>query len=438
MPVARFAEATIKASIIEIVRTSWVSMLLLVLALTTLYFFLEQRQLRETEQANASLLATGIADHLQHNEQEQIQSLITELTQNGRLLSVAIYDKQAAPVLGWTYLNQFAATKQLPQTALVKQIQSDLQLAQLNIAVPVLKHDEMIGKIQLSISLGKLYLHAILFGLLSALMVGLASLLAAFKLAQRQAERLRPIYNLSLVAEQIASLNDYSLRVNIHELPSASSGRQSSAHSFTHLFHTLITHFNDIIARVDSWESDRQAEIRERMEAERRLDILANHDSLTKLPNRKYFQILIQDCMDEAVLSQQLAALMFIDLHQFKMINALLGYDAGDLILSTISNRIYAVLRNTDTLCRVDGDEFAAILPNIDSKEMAVHLAERLLHEINQPMSLRGRKIIVAAQIGIACCPLHGSELRPFLRKTDDALKLAKSLGPNHIQLAQC
>jgi diguanylate cyclase (GGDEF)-like protein len=115
-----------------------------------------------------------------------------------------------------------------------------------------------------------------------------------------------------------------------------------------------------------------------------------------------------------------------------------LGYDAGDLILSTISNRIYAVLRNTDTLCRVHGDEFAAILPNIDSKEMAVHLAERLLHEINQPMNLRGRKIIIAAQIGIACCPLHGDELRPFLRKTDDALKLAKTLGPNHIQLAQC
>lgn len=447
MPVARFAHTPITASVIDKLRTLFLPMILAVLGTTTLYFYLEQNQLKQAEQINASLLASGIAEHLKKNEQDQIQSVITELTRNHRLLSVAIYDQQALPVLGWTYLNQFAATSQLPHSALVNQIQSDLQLAQLNIAAPIFFHEEMIGKVQLSISLARLYMHAALFGVLCLLLVAAATLAAAYLLARRQAERLRPIHHLSLVAEQIATLNDYSLRVNAMDVPGLpvvpdvsyhTRGRETDADSLTEMFQRLIADFNDIIARVDSWETDRQAEIRERMEAERRLDILANHDNLTKLPNRKYFQSLIQDCMDEAVQSQQLAALMFIDLHQFKLINTLLGYDAGDLILSTIANRIYAVLRNTDTLCRVDGDEFAAILPGIDSKEAAVHLAERLLHEINQPMSLRGRKIVIAAQIGIACCPLHSTELRQLLGKADEALKLAKSLGANQIQLAQC
>ena len=77
-----------------------------------------------------------------------------------------------------------------------------------------------------------------------------------------------------------------------------------------------------------------------RKEAERRLDILSNHDSLTKLPNRTYFQSLLKNCFDDAIANNQLAALMFIDIDNFKYMNDQFGYDAGDLILATISNRL--------------------------------------------------------------------------------------------------
>lgn len=437
MTLARVTQAALRANVIEILRLLWLPMIFVVASTTALHFFLEQTQLSRTEQANAALLASSVAEHLMKDERLQIQSVISELVQTNHLLSVAVYDKQAAPVLGWTYLNQFEATSQLAKGELVKHIQSDLQWAQLNIAAPILYQDTMIGKVQLSISLGRLYMQAALFAGIALLLIGSVTLISAWLLARQRAQQLRPILHLGLIAEQIATLNDYHLRVPTSEAQPLDAPMSTTKTTSTAPFHTLIAHFNDIITRVDSWETDRQAEIRERMEAERRLDILNNHDSLTKLPNRKYFQMLMQDCLDEAVQSQQMAALMFIDLHQFKQVNTLLNYDAGDLILSTISNRIYAVLRNTDTLCRVDGDEFAAILPGIDSQEAALHLAERLLHEINQPMALRGRKIMIAAQIGIACCPLHGAQLRPLLRAADDALKQAKALGPNQIQLAQ-
>lgn len=230
-------------------------------------------------------------------------------------------------------------------------------------------------------------------------------------------KRLLPVLDLATIAEQVASLGDYSLRA-----------REQDEYELNDLHH----HFNQVMQRMDAWESDRQSEARERKEAERRLDILSNHDSLTKLPNRNYFQTLIKHCVDDALASNQLAGLMFIDIDNFKLMNDQFGYDAGDLILATLANRLCTVLRTTDTLCRVDGDEFAAILPQIDSAKMAQSLAERIIHAINQPMTLRGKKIILTASIGIACCPLHAQEPRGFLHNTDLALKKAKAAGRNN------
>ncbi|MEB0232750.1 GGDEF domain-containing protein, partial [Undibacterium sp. 10I3] len=107
------------------------------------------------------------------------------------------------------------------------------------------------------------------------------------------------------------------------------------------------------------------------------------------------------------------------------------GYDAGDLILATMANRLCAVLRNTDTLCRVDGDEFAAIFPDIGSIEMAQTLADRLVQAVREPLILRGKKLTITASVGVACCPLHGKEQRLYLHNTDLALKEAKYSGTN-------
>lgn len=268
-------------------------------------------------------------------------------------------------------------------------------------------------------------LHSLYPQLLWVLLIGLLlsavlSALCAYSLCRRQVRRLNPVLDLGTVTEQVATLGDYSLRALAHE---------------GHELNYLNQHFNQMMRRIESWESDRQSEARERAEAERRLDILANHDSVTKLPNRHYFHGLLASCVAQALEQRQLAALMFIDIDQFKSINQQFGYDGGDLILATVANRLCAVLRNTDTLCRVHGDEFAAILPQIESPEMAQNLAERLIHALNQPMSLRGRKIVLSAGIGIACVPLHAGTQRQLLQHTDLALKKAKDAGRNNFCL---
>lgn len=395
-----------------------ISAVLFLFILLSLYF--GQQNLRTQGQYKAETLAANMANSLKNGDKQALEDLIVKATATGNAsttLSVTVYDQKAHPVIAWTNLSQFDKTTALPASELINAVQSNLQIAQLTIAVPVTSEGDLVGKIQMSSSLRALYLHLLIITLAGLLVGAIVTFLCAYQLTKIAMSRLTPIVDLATVTEQVATLGDYSLRA-----------RQYEGHDLNYLHQ----HFNQMMERIESWEADRQSEARERKEAERRLDILANHDSLTKLPNRTYFQSLLKNCFDDAIANNQLAALMFIDIDNFKYMNDQFGYDAGDLILATISNRLCTVLRTTDTLCRVDGDEFAAILPQIDSAKMAQNLAERLIHAVNQPMTLRGKKIILTASIGIACCPLHAKEQRAFLHHTDLALKKAKLAGKNN------
>ena len=383
--------------------------------LLSLYF--GQKNLRTEGQYKVESLAASIASSLQNRESQAIEKLILSATNAATTLSVTVYDKKAQPIIAWTNVTQFDKASALPASDLINEVKSHLQLAQLIIEAPVVTDGELVGKIQISSSLRSLYLHLLLTVFLGLIVIGLATAICAHYLTKLSMKRLLPIVDLAIVAEEVATLGDFSLRA-----------REQDDFELNNLHQ----HFNHVLQRMDAWESDRQSEIRERKEAERRLDILSNHDSLTKLPNRNYFQNLIKHCVDDAIATNQLAGLMFIDIDNFKLMNDQFGYDAGDLILATLSNRLCTVLRTTDTLCRVDGDEFAAILPQIDSVKMAQSLAERIIHAINQPMTLRGKKIILTASIGIACCPLQAKEQRGFLHNTDLALKKAKAAGRNN------
>lgn len=388
---------------------------LFLFVLLSLYF--GQKNLRTEGQYKVETLAASIASNLQNSDSQALEKLILNATNASTTLSVTIYDKKAQPVIAWTNISQFDNASVLPASDLINEVKSSLQLAQLNIAAPVINDGELVGKIQISSSLRALYLHLLLTVILGLIIITIATAICARHLTKLSMKRLLPIVDLATIAEQVATLGDYSLRAREQD---------------DYELNDLHQHFNNVMKRIDAWESDRQSEARERKEAESRLDILSNHDSLTKLPNRNYFQTLVKHCVDDAIATKQLAALMFIDIDNFKLMNDQFGYDAGDLILATLSNRLCTVLRTTDTLCRVDGDEFAAILPQIDNAKMAQSLAERIIHAINQPMTLRGKKIILTASIGIACCPLHAQEQRSFLHNTDLALKKAKAAGRNN------
>ncbi len=177
----------------------------------------------------------------------------------------------------------------------------------------------------------------------------------------------------------------------------------------------------------------------ERQEAQERLKQLANHDSLTGLPNRVLFRDRLGQAMARAKRHGRPMALMFLDLDRFKVVNDELGHEAGDLLLQHVAKTLTACLREGDsvarndaplhTLSRLGGDEFTLIVEHIGSAEDAAHIARRMLEALSEPFLIGEEELVVTASIGISIYPTDDVDLDTLIRHTDMAMYRSKSLG---------
>jgi diguanylate cyclase (GGDEF)-like protein/PAS domain S-box-containing protein len=168
-------------------------------------------------------------------------------------------------------------------------------------------------------------------------------------------------------------------------------------------------------------------------EAEDRLTHHANHDVLTGLPNRRLFEDRLQRAIDLADRRRGMAALMFVDLDGFKLINDTLGHVVGDSVLRMVADRLSGSLRKSDTLARTGGDEFCLVLGDIPSPEAATALAEGLLEALSHPFVVNGRELFVSASIGISLYPVHGGDPGVLQKTADAAMYEAKRTGKNRV-----
>lgn len=158
---------------------------------------------------------------------------------------------------------------------------------------------------------------------------------------------------------------------------------------------------------------------------------MAEHDALTGLINRRRFQKELEKWTRYALRYQRSAALVFIDLDEFKYINDTYGHRAGDQYLTGISELLSQALRNTDIIARWGGDEFALLLPET-SKEATLAVANKLLRLFNgAEIDLGGQRIRPSASIGIALFPDHGDDLGALIAYADAAMYQAKAAGRN-------
>ncbi|MDO8699331.1 MAG: EAL domain-containing protein [Rhodoferax sp.] len=172
-------------------------------------------------------------------------------------------------------------------------------------------------------------------------------------------------------------------------------------------------------------------DVSERKQHELQLKFMANHDTLTNLPNR----ILLTDRMQQAVAqsrrSGEILAVLFIDLDGFKPINDQHGHEAGDLTLIEIGQRMTRMLRASDTVARIGGDEFVVLLPGFASAEECEFSAQRLLKAIAEPVDVGEHRVMLSASIGIALHPADADNADSLLRCADEAMYIAKRSGRN-------
>ncbi len=160
---------------------------------------------------------------------------------------------------------------------------------------------------------------------------------------------------------------------------------------------------------------------------EEKMRSVAQHDALTRLPNRVLLDDRLKQALAFARRNHTRLAVMFIDLDKFKPINDHLGHDAGDMVLKEVARRIRNALRESDTVARIGGDEFVVLLPTIATEEDARLVAETIRHSLDRPFALDGRKILLTSSIGVAIYPEHGSDENQLVRNADAAMYRTKA-----------
>jgi len=173
-------------------------------------------------------------------------------------------------------------------------------------------------------------------------------------------------------------------------------------------------------------------DITERKRAMDRIHHLAHHDALTDLPNRNLYIERVERAIYRSQRSNKPLALMFVDLDKFKPINDELGHEAGDAVLKAVAERMLSCVRQSDTVARFGGDEFVAILENLDHAESAAVVAKKVLNKLQDPIPVPGgQNANVGASIGISIFPEDGVTMDELSRAADEAMYAVKESGRN-------
>jgi diguanylate cyclase (GGDEF)-like protein/PAS domain S-box-containing protein len=172
-------------------------------------------------------------------------------------------------------------------------------------------------------------------------------------------------------------------------------------------------------------------------EAEAEIRKLANHDALTGLPTLRLFKEMFAETLARALRSQSQFALFFVDLDDFKLVNDTQGHEAGDQVLKEVAQRFQRVVRETDHIARIGGDEFVLLSEKI-TRPLALNLAKRLISEANQPFDLPdGRTAQVGASVGIALYPANGASLDGLMKAADAAMYTVKHGAKGGVAVAE-
>ncbi len=194
-----------------------------------------------------------------------------------------------------------------------------------------------------------------------------------------------------------------------------------------------ITPFKDGRGRITHFVATGR-DITERMQTQERLQYLAYHDVLTKLPNRA----LLTERLDQATSRSRRhggrMALLFLDLDRFKVINDTLGHDFGDRLLQVLADRLRQCVREEDTVARLSGDEFAILLENVGAIEDVAEVARKVLNVFGRPFEVFDRELFVTTSIGISLFPGDGDTGKTLLKHAYTAMYRAKDGGRNAYQ----
>lgn len=243
----------------------------------------------------------------------------------------------------------------------------------------------------------------------------------------------------------------YAISEAAHTAPDPPALRAALERAFAHWLPELRIHWGpgaaSTAATVESLEpgADRSllaflgqqlADALERHRLRARLEHLALYDALTGLPNRELLRDRLRGALARAQREGGRVALLYLDLDDFKGVNDRFGHAVGDAVLRAVAARLQGVVRGSDTVARLAGDEFVVVLERIDEGEGVPRVAAALLAAFEAPLEAEGRALHVRPSIGMAAWPGDGADADALMRRADAAMYAAKRAGGGRIAAA--
>jgi diguanylate cyclase (GGDEF)-like protein/PAS domain S-box-containing protein len=173
-------------------------------------------------------------------------------------------------------------------------------------------------------------------------------------------------------------------------------------------------------------------DITDRKMAEEEIKHLANHDELTGLPTLRLGKDRLSSAIALARRSKTSAAVLYLDLDGFKEVNDTLGHKAGDQVLIEVGMRMTQIIRETDTVARIGGDEFVIVLGQIEEEIAPAKIAKKIIKTLTRPIRLDEQEVNISASIGISLYPKHGETPDELISKADKAMYAIKHKGKNN------
>ena len=191
----------------------------------------------------------------------------------------------------------------------------------------------------------------------------------------------------------------------------------------------------DVLAYVTHDVSLRRKAEQQLIENQNRLDRMAHHDQLTGLPNRHYLTAFLPDAIAAATAASTMLGVVFLDLDRFKHINDTRGHETGDKLLQEVAARLRAVVRDTDVVIRMGGDEFVVVFRHVKSYDEVTQGAGRIIETLNRPIVIDQHPLQTTGSVGVSMFPRDGSNMVELLKHSDTAMYQAKDRGRNNVQM---
>lgn len=225
-----------------------------------------------------------------------------------------------------------------------------------------------------------------------------------------------PLHLLSRLVQKIQKTNDYSLRIDIH-------GKKEVAQ--------LSRDINRMMETINTETQKNKQYTQQLMEQQKTMEKLANFDGLTGLPNRQFFMENLRIELEKSMRSNTNLVLMYFDLDGFKGVNDSLGHETGDKLLIEVGKRAKKILRKSDVISRLGGDEFLILLHNEPNDFLLCDIAQRLIEGLNKPFDIDTWEVQIGVSIGIAKATDSDFKVSEFVSNADIAMYRSKMTGRN-------